>query len=118
MEKRKKESESRLIKWSQLMEQREESGQNAKEFCEAKGISKSKYQYWRRKLKEAECVKIPEISSKDASIPEGWSQVKPAKTDDLVKEGLTIEIRGSRVNVYENTKIELLERVCRMLKAL
>ena len=105
-------TESRMAKWRQLIEAKEQSGQSVSEFCEAEGVSRSVYSYWRQKLKNEECAEAVEDI-----VPSGWTRLESSE-DVLIEAALTIEINGCFVNVTDATEPELLTKVCRTLKAL
>jgi len=48
----------RLSQWAKIIQARQESGQNIKDFCQAMGISRSQYFYWQRKLRNMACTEL------------------------------------------------------------
>ena len=51
-------AEYRLLHWMKVIQERQNSGQNIKEFCESTGISRHAYYYWQRKLRQAACAEL------------------------------------------------------------
>ena len=112
-------TEYRLVQWAQMMQEKNSNGQNINNFCQSKGISKHKYFYWQRKLREAA---ITQLASQDHDsmkdiIPNGWARVVPAASH-RTENALAIEVGGYRVMATIETETELLLKVCRALKSL
>lgn len=109
----------RLSQWMQVIQEKNNSGQNIKDFCQDKGISPNAYFYWQRKIRKNACVQLvkqeehinqtPEISE----VPQGWLQL--TQNQD-VKSTLGIEVAGCRITVDSTTDPELLKKVCRILR--
>ncbi len=108
-------TEYRLSQWTHVIQEQQSSGQNIKDFCLAKGISRNKYFYWQRKLREAACKELIKTEEPANIVPKGWVQVEPKR---LTKTTLYIEVGGCRVTVDENTDPELIKKVCRILRVL
>ena len=108
-------AEYRLTQWMHVIKEQQCSGQNIKDFCQAKGINRNKYFYWQRKLRKAACEGLIKTEAPANIIPEGWIQVEPKR---LTKTTLYIEVGGCRVTVDESTDPELLKKVCRILRVL
>ena len=107
----------RLSQWAKVIQERQESGQSIKGFCQATGISKSQYFYWQRKLRNVACTELA-IQEKSADpIPSGWIQLAPVQAQQM-KEVLDIEINGFHIGVNARTDPELLKKVCRVLGSL
>jgi putative transposase len=115
MDTRKIAAEYRLSQWMNVIREQQNSGQSIKEFCQDRGISRNSYFYWRRKLREAACMELSKIESGNVDIPKGW--VKLSQSQE-VQSALDIEVSGCRITVNENTDLELLKRVCRILRVL
>lgn len=108
-------SEYWLAQWAKVIQARQDSGKNIKDFCLAEGINRNAYFYWQRRLRKAACT---EIAIKEKSIdimPNGWMQLAPAQQ---TKATLGIEINGCHVEVNTDTDPELLKKVCLMLRSL
>jgi putative transposase len=107
----------RLSQWAKVIQARQESGQNIKDFCQAAGISKSQYFYWQRKLRNAACTELAMQEKTVEPIPNGWIQLSPVQAQQM-KATLDIEINGFHISVNAGTDPELLKKVCRVLGAL
>jgi len=111
-------AEYRLSQWAQVIKARQESGQTTKDFCQAAGISRYKFFYWQRKLREMACTELAKTEeSEKNTIPRGWTQLV-AKSEQHTKTTLVIEINGCHITVNEETDPELVKKVCRVLKSL
>ncbi len=107
----------RLSQWAKVIQERQDSGQNIKEFCQATGISKRQYFYWQRKLRNAACTELAIQEKSVDSIPSGWMQLAPVQAPQM-KATLDIEISGFHISVNAGTDSELLKKVCRVLGSL
>ncbi len=108
-------AEYRLSQWMQVIQEQQSSGQNIKDFCQSRGISKNRYFYWQRKLRQAACTKLVKLEKPADCAPKGWMQLTQGQE---MNETLEIEICGCRVTVNAGTEPELLKKVCRMLRSL
>lgn len=107
----------RLSQWAKVIQARQESGQNVKDFCRATGISKNQYFYWQRKLRKAACTELALQEKTMHPAPGGWVQLAPIQAQQI-KATLNIEISGFHISVDAQTDPELLKKVCRVLGSL
>ena len=119
MDTRKIATEYRLAKRAELIQAKQDNGQNVEEFCLSEGISKNTYFYWQRKLRESACTQLAgQVSEAGREMaPEGWARLVPANPSLATKE-IAIEIGGCIVRATAETEPELLASVCRTLKTL
>lgn len=111
-------SEYRLTQWAQRMQAKAQMGQSIGEFCSEAGISRNTYFYWQRKLREAACTALMNKGDcGEKGVPEGWARLTP-QARPPENSGVTIEVNGCRVTATSENELELLLKVCRMLKAL
>ncbi len=108
-------AEYRLSQWMKVMQERQNSEQTIKDFCQTRGINKQSYYYWQRKLRKAACTEIAKQEAPSGMLPSGWVQLAPNTT---MKSSLEIEVSGCHVSVNNETDPELLKKVCRMLRSL
>ena len=108
-------SKYRLSQWMQVIRERQSSGRTIKDFCKEKGISRNKYFYWQRKIRNAACEELVKSEEPTNLIPSGWIQLT---SEQQMKETLDIEVGGCRITVDTETDPELLKRVCRILRVL
>ena len=120
-------AELRLSHWAGIMQERIRSGQSIKAFCRQIGICQNTYFYWQRRVRAAACTVLPDkilgftdtvTKSEKALIPHGWTQVAEVEDAHTVSSVLTIQIGDCRLSVDAETDLELLSKVCRVLKAL
>jgi hypothetical protein len=102
MNTRKVAAEFRLAHWSQVLNERKQSGLSIRAFCEQAGIKEKTYYYWQRKLREAVCTELL-ANSQNGSFYESGADTLP------------IEINGYRVFVSEDTAPDLLAKTCKVL---
>ena len=110
----------RLSQWTQMVRERSASGKSIKEFCEDKGIKRSQYFYWQRKLREAasrELLPVANASGANTNVPGNWVMCETAES--ATKESsISIEIGRCRITADAGVSDEQLERVCRILMTL
>jgi putative transposase len=113
--------EYRLTQWARIMEERQASGQNIREFCKAAGYQEHVYYYWQRKLREAACGELqpPQVRSSTlkAVVPNGWAACT-VHEDEAGRQDLAVEIGDCRVIVQPGVDSRLLAQVCRVLATL
>ncbi len=108
-------AEYRLSQWMKVIQERQNSGQNIKEFCESTGISRHAYYYWQRKLRKVACSQLAKPEESAGTIPSRWVQLA---TFSPMNSSLKIEVGGCHISVNNETDPELLKKVCRILRAL
>ena len=105
-------TEYRMAQWSQLLQERKETGESVADFCQNRGLSKSSYFYWQKKLREAACEQFSKSAT--ALTPSGWAMCNP--TEKSAK--IFVEIGSCRVAVDDGFNPELLAQVCKALVSL
>jgi len=108
-------AEYRLSQWMHVIQEQQCSGQNIKDFCQAREISRNKYFYWQRKLRKAACEELSKSREPANIVPSGWMQLE---TQQATQTTLDIEVGGCRVTVDVKTDPELLIKVCCILRLL
>ena len=112
-------SEYRLAHWAQLVQNRRDSGQSIKTFCENIGIHANSYYYWQRKLREATCEELTGMESGAAGLmPPGFAEVKLATmaAQPLAasqSQSICVEVPGARITAdsgYPAEKLACLMR--------
>ncbi len=100
----KKIHDANLLEWAALIKEQSESGLTIADWCSQKGISKDKYFYWKRLVKEA-CLDsvMPEIVPLNAgpidsqsSIPMLPEPTPPSNFDNLPNSHNLLNSRESR----------------------
>ncbi|MBW2037765.1 MAG: IS66 family insertion sequence element accessory protein TnpB [Deltaproteobacteria bacterium] len=107
----------RLSQWAKVIQARQDSGQNIKDFCRATGISKNQYFYWQKKLRNAVSTELTIEEKSMDPTPNGWIQLASVQAQKM-KATLDIEISGFHISVNAGTDPELLKKVCRVLGSL
>ena len=109
----------RLSGWSEAVKERLDSGQTVSAFCEEKGISQTTYYYRQKKVREAACTEHMRAQNReDRAVPSGWVQLASSEPVTVAESALTIEVSGFHLTVNGGTDMELLAKVCRMMKSL
>ena len=120
-------TELRLSHWAGIMQERTRSGQSIKAFCRQIGICQNTYFYWQRRVRAAACTVLSDKTSvftdtvsksEKALIPHGWTQVAEVEPASALPSMLIVQVGDCRVSVDAETDLELLSKVCRVLKAL
>jgi len=94
-------------------------GQTINAFCEEKGISKSAYYYRQKKVREAACSELVRAQNReDGFVPSGWVQLAGSEPVTVAESSLTIEVGGFHITVNSETDVELLAKVCRVMRSL
>ncbi|MDR0796959.1 MAG: hypothetical protein LBE79_13075 [Tannerella sp.] len=108
----------RLSNWGNIVKERMESGQGVNQFCEERGITRSAYYYWQKRVRESAYLKTLEAKSKNELVPGGWMELK--ENDKPVASGgaLAIEVGIFNIKVDMDTDALLLSKVLRALVAL
>jgi len=109
-------AEYRSSKWAKIIQAQLSSGQNIKNFCEARGISRHAFFYWQKKLRIAACTELSKTTDSSSMVPSGWMQLG-LNHEHLTKEILDVEINGCHISVGAETDPELLKKVCRILRS-
>ncbi|ADU26190.1 IS66 family insertion sequence element accessory protein TnpA [Ethanoligenens harbinense] len=111
--------EFRLSEWGEAVKERIAGGQSVDAFCEEKNISKATYYYRQKKVREAACMELMEKQKRGTGlVPDGWTQLTEAKSVTAGEGTLDIEIAGCHILANAQTDLELLARVCRILRSL
>lgn len=114
-------TDCRLAQWAGLIRQRTESGLSVNAFCRSRGLSRSQYFYWQRKVREAaleNMVPLPE----GRLIPAGFTQVQVKEASgQFMSAGskthaggqIRIEIKGIRIIADSGYPPELIASLLR-----
>ena len=122
----------RMAVWTQEISERVSNGEEIKEFCKRKGISKNTYFYWQRKIRQTMVERLmPEEAGTVAPIkrepvlpcavktpmpvPSGWRQIEAAEPAQAEVNEVRIEIGKCRITAKDTTNTELLSKVCKVL---
>jgi len=109
----------RLSGWSEAVKERLAGGQTVSAFCEEKGISKTTYYYRQKKVRDAACTELMRAQNReDRTVPSGWTRLADSEPVTAAENALTIEAGGFHLTVNGETDMELLAKVCRMMKTL
>ncbi len=113
MDTRKVAHELRRQHWSEIMAQRQASGQTIRRFCQEQGINEKTYYYWQRKLRENICEKLAPREEAALESPPIFAQVESAAP--VTTGSITIRRGGSEVIAQGDVSPAALEIVLRTL---
>jgi hypothetical protein len=118
----------RMSQWAQVLRDRKESGESVKDYCQSRGISRDRYFYWQRKLREAACGQLASIQDTDVNnhlVPSGFAEVKlqqakwqEAEAGYAQMGGLLAEVSGMRLSVGCTYPVDRLAHLLRELVSL
>jgi putative transposase len=114
-------AEYRLAHWAQIMQDRADKRISVRAYCESIGIHQNTYFYWQHKLREAAASEIQATATlpEEKSIaPKGWAALCISSGHDEESTGLTVEVGGCHIAICTDTDLELLSKVCQVLKTL
>ena len=97
----------RIQQWATVIKSKTESGLTVSEFCEQNSISKNRYYYWLRKVKNAV---LEQAGTRFAELKVGdeATGALPMTTEQSFAPQLTIERNGHVIGINRQTPKELL----------
>lgn len=110
-------TEYRLSQWATVIQARLDSGQSIENFCETAGIKRNVFFYWQKKLRKAACTELEKSKQLNNHVPAGWMQLTPSQPQQI-KATLNIEVNGCNITANSETDMELLSKICRVLRSL
>jgi hypothetical protein len=118
-------TEYRLAHWANVMRERKESGLSIRAFCKVSGFHENIYYYWQRKLREAACTQMMQVSpapAETAVAPGGWSVCSIAESDsrnEFTDVGtMTVEIGKFKIKINNSDDMNLFTKICQSLVSL
>jgi transposase-like protein len=91
------------IRWSEIVERHEASGQSIREFALANGLNQSTLAWWRSKLRRARRQRPPTFVELVVS--------EPAQTEEAAPLVLDLDAYPARLTIGPKTDLSLLRRV-------
>jgi len=111
-------TEYQMSEWTEIIRQRNDSGESIRKFCENRGIKKARYFYWQKKLRDAACEQL--TSSQDiASLcfaEVNVSSPQLASLESLASGQLCIEVGEVRINADSAYPPAMLAALLRELR--
>jgi len=114
-------AEYRLAHWAQVIQDCADKGISVRAYCKSIGIHQNTYFYWQHKLREtaASGIQVAATLSEEKSLaPKGWAALCISSGHDEEPQGLTVEVGGCHIAICTDTDLELLSKVCQVLKTL
>jgi len=116
-------TEYRLSHWSQVIQNRVESGLSIKAYCSKTAICENTYYYWQRKLREAACEELAAMQHGGSSQPHsGFTEVLLSEYPPLPPSGaagqsqISIESVGVRLTASNEYPVEKLAVLLREMR--
>lgn len=112
--------EVRLSRWAELMREQKNSGMNIKKWCEAQGVSRARYFYWQKKLRESVCT---ELINQEGESRTGWAlctaetgcQTHRVVEESVISDQITVEVSGMRITAGREYPTERIAQLLREL---
>lgn len=111
--------EINMQKWSRLIEECRNSGERITYWCKEKGVSKSQYYYWQKRICNSVCENIPILKEKNKSnsMPT-FAEVKIPANNEINNIALTISINNNSVQIYNYADEGTVAATLRIIKTL
>ena len=116
-------AEYRLAHWSQVIQNRIESGLSIKSYCSKTAICENTYYYWQRKLREAACEELAAMQHGGSSQPHsGFTEALLTEHPLLPPSGasgqnqISIEAVGVRLTAGKEYPVEKLAVLLREMR--
>ena len=114
--------EYRMSHWSQIIQERNESGKSIKSYCESIGIKQNVYHYWQRKLWEAACEDLlPAVDVKKSAnevVSRGWATCEIEEATPKGSNFVIVEVGKFKLTIGNGDDMELFSKVCQTLVSL
>lgn len=112
-------NEINMQKWSTIIEECRNSGIQITQWCRDKGICKSQYYYWQRKICNSVYENLPVIKEPKvpANIPT-FTEVKMPVNNCTNDIALTISINDTSVKIHNHANEDTIAATLRIIKAL
>ena len=111
MEDRLSVSQARMQQWATIIRSQKESGLTIDAFCESNNISKNRFFYWQKKIRE---TAIQTVSNRFVEVT---TPVVECSNENICRSGcIGISLNGAVLTVDNNVSAELLARVIGVLR--
>jgi hypothetical protein len=112
-------NEINIQKWSTLIEECRNSGVKITNWCKEKGVSKSQYYYWQKKICNTVCENLPVLKEKQipANVPT-FAEVKIPVSNDLNDIALTLSLNNTSIQIHNHANEDTIAAALRIIKIL
>jgi putative transposase len=118
-EARKLTKEYRLKHWSNLIQQRANSGKNVNDWCKEHGISRNSYYYWQRELKLSATYNLDVKSLAEPPVSPAIVPLTPPPSSSSMNTSgtaIAVNFNGLTLEIQEGASFEIIERTLKALK--
>ena len=106
----------RIEQWAEIIKDRSVSGETIAEYCLRKGITKTAYYYWLRKLRKSACEQLAVRQSAQAEVSkQGFTEVMLSEPMLPDTNQLRIEVGAYKLTVGSGYSTEALVTLLREL---
>ena len=106
----------KLQQWAAVIQDCRSSEMMIKDWCEQNNITRDRYYYWQRKVREAACESLTKQDPDSQSFAEIPTVLTRATITDPFHAELTILVADSVISVNRSTDPLLLKTVIEVLK--
>lgn len=93
--------------WEQVILDRKASGLTVKQYCENNNITKRRYYYWSRIIRDADFSSIEVATAKELEEPDNQPQfAKVELHSGNSASGITIRMRDSEIDIHPDSNPE------------
>ncbi len=107
-------SQIRLQQWSEIIQDRINSGMKVDDYCKEHQISKDAYFYWLRKVRTA-AIDSTDVQFQEINLPTVAAPVQEQPVYSSPSAPISLEIRGVTINVNESASKKLIRNVLEVL---
>ena len=113
----------RLTRWAELLREQKSSGMNIKNWCEAQGVSRARFFYWQKKLRESVCTELVNRERPADESPQGWAMCRAdtgahmhkVAEESGISDQLTVEVNGIKITAGREYPVDQLAQLLREL---
>ncbi len=119
-----KKHEIQLQHWKSLIEDHVKSGMKVLDWCEANGVTKHAYYYWRAKLREEHYEEAAQSLSKEAAptntfvelpVPKQPCQIQPTRKNSPGQPAAILQKDGLRIEIFQDIPSLLLQQLLKVV---
>lgn len=108
----------RLNQWTQIIRERQNSGETVKDWCNTQGIHPQQYYYWLRKVRMAATQALSTITTDSPIVPIQMPATDPDRSTDVVSKEVvaTIALGEVVIQLSNDASSELITNLLRAMQ--